>query len=77
MGELRLKTKNPPGLEPSIPAARAKFALLLLPSGPDKVHGMTPHGAQTVIARVDKAHYSIPGPVWQGFFRRFTRTAIR
>lgn len=46
--------KNPYGLGLSIPAAHAKFRLLLLPSGPDKFHGMTPHGTQTVIIRMNK-----------------------
>lgn len=35
--------KSPLGLEPGIPAAHAKFRLLLLPSGPDKVHTLALH----------------------------------
>ena len=35
--------KKPPDLAPGDFAAHAKFRLLLLPSGPDKVHGMTSH----------------------------------
>ena len=35
--------KKPPDLAPGDFAAHAKFRLLLLPSGPDKIHGMTSH----------------------------------
>ena len=36
-------TKKPPDLAPGDFAAHAKFRLLLLPSGPDKIHGMASH----------------------------------
>ena len=35
--------KKPPDLAPGDFAAHAKIRLLLLPSGPDKIHGMTSH----------------------------------
>ena len=35
--------KKPPDLAPGDFAAHAKFRLLLLPSGPDKIHGMASH----------------------------------
>ena len=40
------------------PAALANFRLLLLPSDPDKIHGMTPHGTQSS-SSADKSHYSM------------------
>ena len=39
--------KKPVGSNQATPAARANFCLLLLPSGPDKIHSMTPHGTQS------------------------------
>lgn len=38
--------KKSTGLEPGNLAAHTNFRLLLLPSGPDKIHSMTPHGTQ-------------------------------
>ena len=38
---------RPMGSNQAAPAALAKIRLLLLPSGPDKIHGMTPHGTQS------------------------------
>ena len=39
--------KKPAGSNQAAPAARANIRLLLLPSGPDKIHSMTPHGTQS------------------------------
>ena len=38
---------RPVGSNQAAPAARANFRLLLLPSDPDKIHGMVPHGTQS------------------------------
>ena len=38
---------RPTGSDQAAPAALANFRLLLLPSDPDKIHGMTPHGTQS------------------------------
>lgn len=49
MPVLRILSKNekkPADSNQAIPAALAKFCLLLLPSDPDKFHSMTPHGTQ-------------------------------
>ena len=40
------KNKKPVDSNRVLPAARAKFRLMLLPSGPDMIHSMTPHGTQ-------------------------------
>jgi len=42
-----LLIKKPAGSNQAAPAALVNFRLLLLPSGPDKIHGMTPHGTQS------------------------------
>ena len=41
------KNEKPAGSDRAAPAAHANFCLLLLPSGPDKIHSMTPHGTQS------------------------------
>lgn len=52
------KHKNIHGLGAGLSAAHANFRLMLLPFGPDMVHGMTPHGARPS-SPVDKWQYSI------------------
>ena len=42
-GDFSDRIKKPPDLAPGDFAAHAKIRLLLLPSGPDKIHGMTSH----------------------------------
>ena len=39
--------KKPANSDQAAPAAHVNFRLLLLPSDPDKIHGMTPHGTQS------------------------------
>lgn len=51
--------KKPAGSNQAAPAALVNFRLLLLPSGPDKIHSMTPHGTQSS-SPTDR--FSIPHP---------------
>ena len=45
-GILRPK-ENPTDSDQAYPAARANFCLVLLPSGPDTIRSMTPHGTRS------------------------------
>ena len=53
--------KKPPDLAPGDFAAHAKFRLLLLPSGPDKIHGMTSHETRwSSIRRQSVLYHAFP-----------------
>ena len=45
--DISFQKTRPAGSNQAAPAARANIRLLLLPSGPDKIHSMTPHGTQS------------------------------
>ena len=59
---------KPAGSNQAAPAALVNFRLLLLPSGPDKIHGMTPHGTQSS-SPTDRASIPYPNAHCKLFFQ--------
>jgi len=67
--------EKPYALKPSDPAAHPKKRLLLLPSGPDRVHALKSHGTQpSLYTRLDD--YTMP-PVKKQQLSRGRRKKVR